>query len=489
MAIYNTKNYLREAIDSVINQTIGFEDNIQLILVNDGSTDGTKNVLLNYANKYPDNIILINQENQGQAAARNMGLKYVEGKYINFLDSDDYLSDNAMEEIYKFFSSNDDEIDVVSLPIRNFGRVNDEHILNYKFKETKIIDLKNEPNNPQLHVASSFIKFDAINELFLTNLIVSEDSNFINKILLKKQKLGVLSSTYYFYRKHKNFGSTLDNASKNVKFYNDRLTNHFLNLIEYSINMQGFVPKFIQYTLIYDLYWLINETKSEIFFTLDESDFMILIHNVLDYIDDDVIWNNPNLKYGVLKKFLFYLKFNESSIIPNNGVQLMVSNKLIDKLDYHSFWINLIDMEDNFLYIGGYLNSHFDNRFISICAVKKNDDGSINKYLAEYDGDKGKNIILLSEIWQFSYNFILKIPIFEFENSIIKICVNYHIDQDNNNFDEDNIISYFIKIGFKNSACISKECNYLVDNHKLLAFIENQFYIMSHSFKGIIKIN
>lgn len=489
MAVYNTKNYVRQAIDSVINQTIGFEDNIQLILVNDGSTDGTKKILLDYANKYPDNIIFINQGNQGQAVARNTGLNLVKGEYVNFLDSDDYLSDNAMEEVYNFFSLNKDEIDVVSLPIRNFGRVTNEHILNYKFKKSRIIDLKTEPNNPQLHVASSFIKSDSINDLFITNLVVSEDSNFINKVLLQKQKFGVLNSAYYFYRKHDDFSSTLDNASNNIKFYTDRLNNHFLNLINHAIKNHGFVPKFVQYTLIYDLYWLVNETKSEIFFTLDENNFMKLIHNILDYIDEEVIWDNPNLKYGVIKKFLFYLKFNKSYIVPNEGVQLMVSDKLLDKLSYHSFWINSVEISDNFLNISGYLNSHFDNNFISVSAVKENDDGHINDYLAEYVGDEGKNILLLSEIWQFSYNFVLRIPVSEFENSITKIRVNYHIDHNNNNFDEDNIISYFIKINFKNSASISNECNYSIHDYKLLAFVKNQFYIMSNSFKGIIKID
>lgn len=86
MAVYNTEDYVHQAIESVINQTIGFKNNIQLILVNDGSTDGTEEILLNYKNKYPNNIVLINQANQGQASARNNGLKYVKGEYVNFLE-------------------------------------------------------------------------------------------------------------------------------------------------------------------------------------------------------------------------------------------------------------------------------------------------------------------------------------------------------------------------------------------------------------------
>ena len=103
MAIYNTEEYVSDAIESVINQSIGFEKNIQLILVDDGSTDNTPNILKKYQKNYSENIIVLTQKNQGQASARNNGLKYAKGKYINFLDSDDYLSENAMQEVYRFF--------------------------------------------------------------------------------------------------------------------------------------------------------------------------------------------------------------------------------------------------------------------------------------------------------------------------------------------------------------------------------------------------
>lgn len=483
------ERYVEKAIDSVINQTICFEDNIQLILVNDGSTDGTEDILLYYKSLYPDNIFVLNQENQGQAAARNNGLKYVVGEYVNFLDSDDYLSENAMKEVYDFFSLNGTEIDVVSLPLCQFGRTNDNHILNYKFDESRIIDLIKEPNNPQLHVSSSFIRFDSIKDtVFLTNIIASEDANFVNKILLQKQKLGVLNTAYYFYRKHQDFSSTLDNASKNIGYYTNRLNYHFLGLIDYSIKLHNFVPKFIQYTLIYDLFWLVNETKSEIFESLDKKEFMDAIHKILNHVDEEVIWDNNNLKYDLLRKFLFYLKFNDYHIIPDSGVKFMVSDKQIDKLSYHSFWIDNIKLINNFVYISGFLNSHFNNNFISISAIKEMDDGNVKKYLADYVGDNGKNITYLSQIWQFSYNFEFKIPLIDFENSSIRICVNYHMDHNSDNFEDKNISSHFINIGFNDSSNISKECNYFVKDNFLLAFDNKQFYIMSNSFKGIINI-
>lgn len=87
--IYNVEDYLDETIDSVINQDIGFKENIQLILVNDGSEDDSEKICLKYKKMYPDNVIYVKQNNQGVSAARNTGIRYIEGKYTNFLDADD----------------------------------------------------------------------------------------------------------------------------------------------------------------------------------------------------------------------------------------------------------------------------------------------------------------------------------------------------------------------------------------------------------------
>ena len=76
MAVFNTEEYLEEAIQSVIRQTLGFKD-IQLILVDDGSTDGSASICDLYKEKYSDNIEVVHQANSGRAAASNTGLKLV----------------------------------------------------------------------------------------------------------------------------------------------------------------------------------------------------------------------------------------------------------------------------------------------------------------------------------------------------------------------------------------------------------------------------
>ena len=78
-AFYNTEIYIADCIESVINQTLDFKDNIQLILVDDGSSDESARIALEYMKSYPDNIILISKGNGGPSLARNEGLKYAAG--------------------------------------------------------------------------------------------------------------------------------------------------------------------------------------------------------------------------------------------------------------------------------------------------------------------------------------------------------------------------------------------------------------------------
>ena len=134
MACYNCEDYLNETINSLLDQTVSFKDNIEVILVNDGSTDSTEEICQKYVNEYPDNFIYLNQENQGQGAARNLGLKYATGKYVNFLDSDDKFSGNTFYSVYEFFEKHEREIDIVAVPIFFFDKAAGQHPLNYKFK-------------------------------------------------------------------------------------------------------------------------------------------------------------------------------------------------------------------------------------------------------------------------------------------------------------------------------------------------------------------
>ena len=97
MPVYNTEKYLERALNSAIGQS--FRD-IEIICINDGSTDGSKKILDKYSEK-DNRIVVLNLDgNHGQSFARNRGLEISQGEYIAFLDADDYLKKKAVETLY-----------------------------------------------------------------------------------------------------------------------------------------------------------------------------------------------------------------------------------------------------------------------------------------------------------------------------------------------------------------------------------------------------
>ena len=104
--VYNTENYLKECLNSVINQT--FKD-IEIICVNDGSTDNSLSILEEYA-RTDSRIKIINQKNQGVSSSRNNGIKSARGEYIMFLDSDDLYKPDLCEKVVEKIDSQSPDI-------------------------------------------------------------------------------------------------------------------------------------------------------------------------------------------------------------------------------------------------------------------------------------------------------------------------------------------------------------------------------------------
>ncbi len=104
---YNAEEYIKTSIESILNQTLDFKENIEIILVDDGSTDNSKKVCEQYLKEYPVNIKYFYSENKGPSSARNIGIENVstDSKIIGFLDADDYLSKNVLKKVKNFFGS------------------------------------------------------------------------------------------------------------------------------------------------------------------------------------------------------------------------------------------------------------------------------------------------------------------------------------------------------------------------------------------------
>lgn len=297
MAVYNVEEYIDEAIKSILDQTIGFKENIQLILSDDGSPDKSGEICDRYKEMFPDNVVVIHKENGGPGSARNAALPYIEGRYVNFLDPDDTISPETFENVYEFFAKNDDKTDFVAIPMYFFGDMSGEHHLNYKFKRgSRIIDLLHGGEMAmQYSEASAFIKHEvAKNQCFDTKLVVAEDAQQIIRILINKPFLGVFTGGRYNYRKRGN--SLVTTGTKKPGWYLDYLKRFTKPSIDYALEKFGFVPKFVQHTLMGDLRWRFAEENLPSVLTAEETEeYKQLIYSIVDTFDPDVIANQKRM--------------------------------------------------------------------------------------------------------------------------------------------------------------------------------------------------
>ena len=489
MAVYNVEKFLGEAIDSLINQTIGFEDNIQLILIDDGSLDNSREIALSYQKKFPNNIILISKENGGVASARNLGLKNATGKYINFMDSDDKFSLNAFEKVYKFFKKhNNEDFDVATVPIMFFESKTGDHPLNFKFEKEQVIDLSENPEYIQVVTNASFIKKEAIKDLeFDPKPMKMEDALFINKIILSKNKYGLVKGTHYSYRKRFDGTSiTTGDGKYRKEFYTGQLKYFYKELINFSINKLGYLPDFIKNLFVYDLRWIVEVPLENIrnVFDSDEelNEFWDYLDDVLSYIDIDIIENHVVIPHYV-KKFLIYLK-NEKDFyasVEDEVVRLMSKEYVLNNLNIHNIWTDIIQLKNGFLYISGSYSSICSNDHISIEAVK-NVGGKDETYETKfyyYKNTTRETVKYLSIPWKYTYSFDVKIPISD--NDITKISFNVIYDE--NGLRQ----SFQPKIKFRNFANLSKESHYFIKDSKIVIYKPNNFYVEPYNFKNHLK--
>lgn len=479
LSIYNVEQYLNEAIDSLLNQTLNFEDNVQLILVNDGSTDNSEKICLEYQEKYPDNIKTITKENGGLSSARNCGLNHVEGEYVNFFDPDDILSENTLKHVYEFFKKHEDEIDFVAIPLVFFGNKEGDHILNYKFENEGVLDLTKNPEFIHLSSASAFFKKDVITRYtFDDGLARGEDALTINKLLLEKKKYGVVNGVTYWYRQRFDKTSMLGSAKFKRSNYTPLIKDYFLNLIKYCIDVEGYIPDFIQYALIYDFQWLAGLPEiPEFFDEEDTKEFWDAIYEFLSYIDDDIIKNHIKLPEH-LKSFLLFLKNKKDFNIKvnDNKVTFHTGNHQIAKLNNHKLWFDIITLRDGYLHLSAYFKSLCDVKNLNIEAITKefgkNSEKSYVGNFFEYPNRKVKRYLSID--WLFTYTAEFKIPIDSNDITRTYFRVKY--------FDNDNLATFSGNIKFARTCHLSDYNHYSINDNQIVSFQHNSIYCKPNTF-------
>lgn len=480
-AIYNNEKYLKESIESIINQDMGFEDNVQLILVDDGSTDKSGEIAQEYGEKYPDNILVLTKENGGVASARNLGLEHVLGKYVNFFDSDDKLSANTLSVVDDFFKKNPD-VKIVSMPLKFFDKREGDHYLNYKFEEEGIIDLDEKFDYPQMSMASSFVEISAMKDYrFNTGLVNGSDSEFLNRVLIDENKYGVVNSACYYYRKRREESSIMDTAKFSKRFFTQKMKLYYKNIIDECLEKRGEVPAYFQYLILLDMGGIIKSPYFEdVFDTAEEIDeFWQCLDDILGYIDEDIILSHRYYNHDV-KMFLVYLKnreFHSETNPKKNKAWLKSKNRAINRLHKHNIHLDYIKTERGNLVVDGFFSSNCKYEAITIKAISDSDETYCAKRIeSDYEDRQIKSYLGID--WKFKYSFSLKIPL-NSDDFRFRLFVEFSEDE--------KFIEMFSDVDFKKHCNISMENPCILYKSHYISIEDNEFHVIKCSLKDRLK--
>lgn len=355
---YNAELWVGKSIKSIINQTLNFKENIEIVLINEGSKDKTDEICKKYASKYPYNINYISKRYEGKGISRNLGLKHANGKYISFLDAEDYISQSSLKNILDFFEKHDD-IHVVTIKSKFYETLLNESIFESKYQTTRVIDLIENPDYFQPQAISCFFRKETIKDINFSNQVnLSEDIVFINQILLDNPRIGVCSNCEYFIR-IPNEKKTLLSIIPNSKNFNNEAKYPLIDLIKKSFIKYNQSLPFIQNTILFYFNEVIlNESINEKLNKKEIKNLNNQIKEILKFIDDENIYNNQQLDDRI-KTFLLFLK-NDYSYPKKDQF------KLTKSLNLDTVYIDIYEIIDDNLYVLANINSIITNEKVDV---------------------------------------------------------------------------------------------------------------------------
>ena len=224
ITVYNCENYLRDCLDSVVNQTFN-KDLLEVIIVDDCSTDNSVEICKEYTINNPNWKLIINKSNQGCATSRNIALKNATGNYIVILDSDDMLYKESLETLHDVALKTDSDIVIARLNAFNqngeYGYYSDKYInknqLTNLYKNHKLINC--------ISVCSKLYKRELIKDLKFLENVTHEDNYFTMLALLNYEKVFTLKKPLY-YRRIRDIKKDSIMQNLNYKTYADLLKNY-----------------------------------------------------------------------------------------------------------------------------------------------------------------------------------------------------------------------------------------------------------------------
>lgn len=197
--IYNVEDYLDKCLESVVSQTYS---NLEIVLINDGSTDGSNDIIKRWRKK-DQRIVAIYQKNQGLSAARNTGLNIAKGDWIAFVDSDDFVSENYIQEMIQ--AAVDNTADLVICQINktignSISSVTSSQKGIYNSQEFWKLFFEKKSDDALVVAWNKLYSKEIFNNLRYKRGIINEDEQILYSVIKKCKKIIILPQALYFYR-------------------------------------------------------------------------------------------------------------------------------------------------------------------------------------------------------------------------------------------------------------------------------------------------
>ena len=229
--VYNVEKYIDKCIESLVNQTL---QEIEIIIVNDGSQDRSEEKIENFVKKYPTKIKYLEKKNGGLSSARNLGLNYATGEYIAFLDSDDYVEKNMYEEMYKLAKKeNSDIVECDFIWEWEYGKKVFDKRKEYQYPDK---DKRQIMKKPRVVVWNKIYKREIINKTRFSEGLIYEDLEFFYKIVPYLKNISYIDKYFVHYIQRKN--SISNTQTEKIKDIFDILDNIFDYYVENNLYNQ-----------------------------------------------------------------------------------------------------------------------------------------------------------------------------------------------------------------------------------------------------------
>ena len=305
IAAYNVSAYIDRCLGSLVRQSAPLRYRIEVLIVDDGSTDDTGERVIRWQRKYPGRIQYLRKENGGPASARNLGLDHATGDWVTFVDADDCVGRGYFAAVDEFLSSTDDDPCLICGNVRFYyersRRVIDAHPLRFRFKLGRcVVDVFRSPTFLHLAAAQGFYKRSLIEsqQLRFSEQVVPifEDAHFTAKYLCRcaKRQAAFLPNAHYYYTKRRDQSSLVASAWQKPSRYDELLQHGYLDILTYARDTCGAVPRYVQNLVMYDLSWMFlrlvdHDDQLERLGADGTEHFIDLLRSILQFIDIDAV--------------------------------------------------------------------------------------------------------------------------------------------------------------------------------------------------------